>query len=283
METKHINQDQKDFWNNQKGQIWVSLEQKIDSMLEPLGDETLKILAVKDGEHIIDVGCGTGTTTLKLAGLLCNNGSVTGVDISKPILECAKKKARESSANNIEFVLADAQNHDFVFESCDAIFSRFGLMFFEDPVAAFSNLRKGLKSGGRLTFVCWADRSVNDWIEVSTNIANKYLELPPKAAPRDPGPFAFEDPLYLNEVLSDAGWNEILIENFATTNVVGKSIKEAADFLSRMGPMSVPFENSEGSVQRKVIGALEECFVDYFTRRGVEMHFSTWIVIANKV
>jgi len=108
------------------------------------------------------------------------------------------------------------------------------------------------------------------------------LELPPKAAPRDPGPFAFEDPLYLNEVLSNAGWNKILIENYSATNVVGKNTKEAADFLSRMGPMSLPFEDSEDSVQRKVIDSLEKCFADYVTARGVEMNFSTWMVTAHK-
>ena len=280
---KEINLEQKEFWNEKKGKIWVSLGPRIDDMFGPLGDEALRVLAPKKGENVLDIGCGTATTSFKLAGLLGEKGSVIGMDISKPILECAKQKAKENSIKNIEFLLADAQNHYFMADSYDAIFSRFGLMFFDDPVAAFSNLLKGLKSGGRLTFVCWADRSANDWIEVSTNIATKFLELPPKAAPRDPGPFAFEDPLYLNEVLSNAGWNKILIENYSATNVVGKNIKEAADFLSRMGPMSVPFEDSEDSVQRKVIDSLEKCFADYVTIRGVEMNFSTWMVTAHKV
>ncbi len=277
-----INQDQKEFWNNQKGKIWISLENKIDSMFGPLGDEALKALAPASGENIIDIGCGTATTSLKLASLLGDKGSVTGVDISEPILAFARQKVKENSVSNIDFVLADAQNHDFGYESFDAIFSRFGLMFFEDPIAAFSNLLRGVKFGGRIAFVCWADRSANDWIEVSTSIASKFLELPPKSSPRDPGPFAFEDPLYLNKVLHDAGWNEISIGNYSLTNIVGKNIKDAADFLSRMGPMSVPFENSEESLQRKIIHSLEESFSNYATRRGVEMHFSTWIVTAKK-
>ena len=279
---KEINIDQKEFWNHKKGKLWVSLGPRIDDMFGPLGDEALKVLAPQKGENVIDIGCGTATTSLKLAGLLGRKGSVIGMDISKPILEYAKQNAKENSIKNIEFVLADAQNYCFMADSYDAIFSRFGVMFFDDPVAAFSNILKGIKSGGRLTFVCWADRSANDWIEVSTNIASKFLELPPKSAPRDPGPFAFEDPLYLNEVLSDSGWSEISIENYSVTNVVGKSTKAAADFLSRMGPMSVPFEDSEDSVKRKVIDSLEKCFADYVTTRGVEMHFSAWIVTAYK-
>ena len=279
---KEINQDQKEFWNNEKGKIWVALEKKIDAMLSPLGDEALKSLAPENGENIIDIGCGTATTSLKIADLVGDKGSVTGVDISKPILECARQKAKENSVSNIEFILADAQNHKYLVNSYDAIFSRFGVMFFEDPVAAFANLIKGLKSGGRLAFICWAEPSVNDWIETSTNVASRFLELPPKAAPREPGPFAFEDPVYLRKILSDAGWKKITIENYCTTNLVGKTIEEAADFLSRMGPMSIPFENAEETVKIKVIDALKDCFSNYLTETGVEMNFNSWIVTANK-
>ena len=207
-----INKDQKEFWNGQKGNIWVSLEQKIDEMLDPLGDAALKVLAPKTNERVLDIGCGTATTTLKIAKSVGDNGLVTGVDISKPILECARQKAKKKLKHNIDFILADGQNHKFEFDSYDAVFSRFGVMFFGDAIAAFSNLKKATKAGGRLTFVCWADRLENEWMEVSTKVASQFLELPPKSAPKEPGPFAFEDLEYLKKVLVKAGWSKVEIK-----------------------------------------------------------------------
>ena len=277
-----INKDQKEFWNGQKGNIWVSLEQKIDMMLDPLGNAALKVLAPKINERVLDIGCGTATTTLKIAKLVGDNGVVTGVDISKPMLECAKQKAKKKLKHNIDFVLADCQNHEFEFDSYDAVFSRFGVMFFGDAIAAFSNLKKATKAGGRLTFVCWADRLENEWMEVSTKVASQILELPPKSAPKEPGPFAFEDLEYLKKILVKAGWSKVEIKKYSTRNSVGKTVKESANFLSRMGPMSVPFEGAEEAIKRKVILSLEKSFSNYLTDNGVKMNFSTWIVTAQK-
>jgi len=277
-----INKDQKEFWNGQKGNIWVSLEQKIDEMLDPLGDAALKVLAPKTNERVLDIGCGTATTTLKIAKSVGDNGLVTGVDISKPILECARQKAKKKLKHNIDFILADGQNHKFEFDSYDAVFSRFGVMFFGDAIAAFSNLKKATKTGGRLTFVCWADRLENEWMEVSTKVASQFLELPPKSAPKEPGPFAFEDLEYLKKVLVKAGWSKVEIKKYSTRNSVGRTVKESANFLSRMGPMSVPFEGAEEAIKRKVILSLEKSFSNYLTDNGVKMNFSTWIVTAQK-
>ena len=162
----------------------------------------------------------------------------------------------------------------------DAVFSRFGVMFFEDPIAAFKNIRKSLSSNGRLTFVCWSKREENDWINLSSNVASQFLELPPKANPKDPGPFAFEDYFYIKEILIKAGWSNIKIKAYKKKIIIGDTLDSAADFLSRMGPMSVPFENADEQTKEKVVSALKECYSKYFTPRGVEFHFSSWVVSA---
>ena len=162
----------------------------------------------------------------------------------------------------------------------DAIFSRFGVMFFEDPTAAFKNLKKSLVGNGRLTFVCWSNREENDWINLSSNVASQFLELPPKANPKDPGPFAFEDYFYIKEILIKAGWSDIKIKAYKKKIIIGDTLDSASDFLSRMGPMSVPFENANEQTKEKVVSALKECYSKYFTPKGVEFHFSSWIVSA---
>ena len=153
-------------------------------------------------------------------------------------------------------------------------------MFFEDPIAAFKNIKKSLVGNGRLTFVCWSNREENDWINLSSNVASQFLELPPKADPKDPGPFAFEDYFYIKEILIKAGWSNIKIKAYKKKIIIGDTLDSAADFLSRMGPMSVPFENANKQTKEKVVSALKECYSKYFSPKGVEFHFSSWIVSA---
>ena len=277
---KIINQEQKEFWNEKKGEIWVSLESKIDKMLGPLGDQAIKILKPKVGEKILDIGCGTGSTSQTLSKLVGESGIITGIDISKPILNFAQKQKENKKIKNINFIQADAQNHQFSDLNFDAVFSRFGIMFFEDPISAFKNIKKSLSCNGRLTFVCWSKREDNDWINLSSNVASQFLELPPKANPKEPGPFAFEDYFYIEEILTKSGWKNIKIKAYKQNIVIGKTLDYAADFLSRMGPMSVPFENANEQTKEKVISALKECYSQYFTAKGVEFHFSSWIVSA---
>ena len=277
---KIINQDQKEFWNEKKGKIWISLEKNIEKMLGPLGDHAINTLKPKVGEKILDVGCGTGSTSLKLSKLVGKEGLITGIDISEPILGFAKKQANVKRIKNIKFVLADAQNFQFSENNYDAVFSRFGIMFFEDPITAFKNIRKSLKDKGRLTFICWCSREENDWINLSSNIASQFLELPPKANPKDPGPFALEDHRYIEEILINSGWKNIVIKNHGEKIIVGETLDSSAEFLSRMGPMSVPFENANEQTKEKVISALKECYSKYLTPKGVEFHFSSWIVSA---
>ena len=277
---KIINQEQKEFWNEKKGKIWVSLESNIDKMLGPLGHHAIKILNPKSGEKILDIGCGTGSTSQSLSKLVGENGLITGIDISEPILNFAKNQLENRNIKNIDFIQEDAQTFNLSNFNYDAIFSRFGIMFFEDPFFAFKNIKKSLNSRGRITFICWSNREENDWITLSSKVASQFLELPPKNNPREPGPFAFEEYSYIKEILTKSGWKNINIKNHKENIIVGKTLYHAAAFLSKMGPMSVPFENSNEKTKAKVIEALKECYSKYLIPKGVEFHFSTWIVSA---
>ena len=277
---KIINQEQKEFWNEKKGKIWVSLESNIDKMLGPLGHHAIKILNPKSGEKILDIGCGTGSTSQSLSKLVGENGLITGIDISEPILRFAKNQLDNRNIKNIDFIQEDAQTFNLSNFNYDAIFSRFGIMFFEDPFFAFKNIKKSLNSKGRITFICWSTREENDWITLSSKVASQFLELPPKNNPREPGPFAFEEYSYIKEILTKSGWKNINIKNHKENIIVGKTLDHAAAFLSKMGPMSVPFENSNEKTKAKVIEALKECYSKYLIPKGVEFHFSTWIVSA---
>tara|TARA_B000000441_G_C21700400_1_gene325539 strand:+ start:224 stop:1069 length:846 start_codon:yes stop_codon:yes gene_type:complete len=277
---KIINQEQKEFWNEKKGKIWVSLESNIDKMLGPLGHHAIKILNPKSGEKILDIGCGTGSTSQSLSKLVGENGLITGIDISEPILSFAKNQLENRNIKNIDFIQEDAQTFNLSNFNYDAIFSRFGIMFFEDPFFAFKNIKKSLNSRGRITFICWSNREENDWITLSSKVASQFLELPPKNNPREPGPFAFEEYSYIKEILTKSGWKNINIKNHKENIIVGKTLDHAAAFLSKMGQMSVPFENSNEKTKAKVIEALKECYSKYLIPKGVEFHFSTWIVSA---
>ncbi|SVD10676.1 uncharacterized protein METZ01_LOCUS363530, partial [marine metagenome] len=151
-----VNVDQKKFWNDIKGKLWVDMQPRIDEMMLPFGEKAISALQPQPGEKILEIGCGTGTVTLALADRVTPSGQVFAADISKPMLHMAisRAKARES----ITFVEADAQVFSFPKGVFDAVFSRFGVMFFEDPVAAFRNFRGAVRPGGRLAYVCWADR-----------------------------------------------------------------------------------------------------------------------------
>ncbi len=280
MQTNEVNADQKKFWNESKGKSWVELQPKIDSLLQPIGDVALSKLNPIEGEKIAEIGCGTGTMSFLISDKVGTSGSVQGFDISKPMLNYAEERRINNNLVNINYTLADLQTYKFKVNSFDALFSRFGVMFFDNPIVAFSNLRGSLKKGGRFIFVCWAERLENDWIELPTKVASRFLELPPTPPEKSPGPFAFEDKEYVASILDKAGWKSIIFENFSCAHSAGESLDEAARFLGNMGPMSGPIEASDGKTREKFFDALKLELSKYKTDEGVMMNFSTWIVSA---
>ena len=188
------NAAQIEFWNSDTARNWVTHDALMEAMLSPLGEAVLNALEPAQGLRALDVGCGCGHPTLSLATRVGAAGSVMGVDVSQPMLAVAQALAEShhAEAAPITFLQADAQTHAFETESFDLVFSRFGVMFFEDPLAAFRNMHAAMTPTGRMALCCWQPRAVNPFMMMPAKAALELLPPPPELPPRAPGPFAFE-------------------------------------------------------------------------------------------
>jgi SAM-dependent methyltransferase len=238
--------------------------------------------AIGAGERVLDVGCGCGETSLALARRVGATGSVLGVDISTVMLERAR--ARAAGVANVRFLAADAQTHGFAPASFDVVFSRFGVMFFKDPRAAFSNLAQALAPGGRLGFHCWKSLAENPWMTVPLFAALQHVPPPTPPPPDAPGPFAFADAERVRGILADAGLAEIDFESRNDTMGVGAgSLDEAADFALQMGPASIAIREATPETVAKVRASVREALAPYQTPEGVRLATSSWVVTARKL
>jgi SAM-dependent methyltransferase len=228
------NADQVTYWNDKAGVTWAELQDELDRQIEPLGKAAIAALATRPGEHVLDIGCGCGQTTLDLASRVGATGSVTGCDISKPMLAVAKKRAAGTA--HASFIEADAQTHPFKTAAFDAAFSRFGVMFFADPIAAFTNIRRALKPEGRLAFVCWRAMAENLWMTLPLAAGLKHLPPPPPPTPGAPGPFAFADPDKVRSILTGAGFADVDIRPHDAV-MSGNDLETATRTALRVGPL----------------------------------------------
>jgi SAM-dependent methyltransferase len=208
------------YWTEVGGPQWVAQQRQFDQMLGPFGAEARRVLDAQPGEHILDVGCGTATSTIAIAESVGAAGSVVGCDISPTMIDAARTLARDYP--QVSLAIADAQTDNLLqADLFDAVHSRFGVMFFVDPVAAFVNIAAAVRPGGRLAFVCWQGEAANEWIALPAAILRRYitdLEMPPADAP---GPFAFQDPARIERILRDAGWSEPVVTPFGAPAILG--------------------------------------------------------------
>ncbi|ATQ43723.1 class I SAM-dependent methyltransferase [Caulobacter mirabilis] len=272
------NAAQVEYWNAQAGQTWAAFQDKLDRQLEPLGELAMDALAPQPGDRVIDIGCGSGQTTLALAQRVGDGGRVEGVDISVPMLEIARRRAELHS--NIAFLEADAQTHAFPPHGADKVFSRFGVMFFADPTAAFTNIHKALRPGGRLAFVCWRPLKFNDWMTLPLQTAVAHVPPPPPPTdPFAPGPFAFSDPDRVRGILGDAGFKGVEIKPHDTM-IGGNPLEESVELALRVGPLGALLR--ENPDQRdKVVDAVRDLLAKHVGSDGVRMPGAVWIVTAH--
>ncbi len=234
-----------EYWRS--AQQWVDCQDVLDALLQPVLDLLLSEAALQPGEQVLDIGCGTGASTMAAARIVDAAGHVTGADISAIMLERARTRARAARLENLSFVEADAQHHPFDRATCDAIISRFGVMFFEDPVTAFRNIRQAAIPKGRLVFLCWASLPKNSWFAVPRQAAVDVLGTVPPPEPRAPGPMAFEDRDYVTDILRDAGWGDVAVTESSLILTPKGSVAEVASFATRLGPASRIIKDLQGS------------------------------------
>jgi SAM-dependent methyltransferase len=264
------------YWNASAGPTWVALQDDLDAQLRDLGLTAMAALDVREGERLIDVGCGCGDTSMELARRVGTGGRVLGADISAPMLEVARRRANELGLGWASFVEADAQIHDF--EPADGAFSRFGVMFFADPVAAFANIRNALAPRGRLGFVCWRAMAENHWMSLPLAAVQSLLPAAPPLPPDAPGPFAFADRDRLSRILADAGFTDVAIEPHA--QAIGQDdLESAVRTTMNMGPIGAALR--ENPQLRAPIGeAVRSTLAPHAGLGGVKLPSATWIVTA---
>ncbi|MCP5024833.1 MAG: methyltransferase domain-containing protein [Actinomycetia bacterium] len=274
--TTQPNAAQVQLWNSATGQHWAEQADQLDAMIRPLGERVMDILEVGPGDRVLDVGCGAGATTLELARRVGPTGTVLGIDISEPLLDLARQRSDESGAF-VGFERVDAQTAVLPEHGYDAIFSRFGVMFFSDPVAAFRNLTRALADGGRFGFVAWREPGENPWVTVPARVLRDRLS--PRAEPGQPSPFAFSDRNRVQEILDDARLARVRIEPLDMTISVGDgTIRGAVEtMLAIMDPRIDPDVPGDGE---KVRDLLAEALSDLVVDGGVEVGAAAWLVTA---
>jgi SAM-dependent methyltransferase len=280
LEPSGPNAEQIRYWN-ETGSKWVRLHDRIDAQIASLGRRAMERAGIAAGERVLDVGCGCGTTTLALASLVGTQGSVVGIDISAVMLERAQQMVRDAGVDNVELLLADAQTHAFTSPPFDLVFSRYGVMFFTDPAAAFANLRPVLRPGGRVTFLCWRSLQQNPWMLVPLMAASAHVQLTPPP-PEAPGPFAFADAERVRSILTAAGFSQVVLEDIDETPTVGGGggLDATVEFLMQMGPTGAALRNADPSLPPRVAAAIREALQPYCTSEGVRMPAAARIVRA---
>jgi len=281
------NATQIEFWNGETGRNWVTHDALMEAMLQPLGESVMDTLAPQPGEHVLDIGCGCGHTSLSLADRVGAEGSVTGVDISAPMLAVASQLAAERNAEHtsIQFLEADAQTHTFEPEHYDVVFSRFGVMFFQDPIAAFANIRSVLRASGRLAFCCWQPRAVNPFMTVPAMAALELLPAPPEMPPRTPGPFAFEEAEYVMEVLTSAGFESVVVTPLKQPLTFGRglSLTDIVERLVQIGPIAQMVREASEDLQQPVRDKVIDAVAPFYTQdTGMTVDGQFWQVTARR-
>ena len=275
------NAEQIRYWNTLAGETWARHQDKMDRQLSSLGQRAMDALDIRAGDRVLDIGCGNGQTSLQLAERVGASGEVTGVDISQPMLAMARKRAAACGLGGLRFEEGDAQVHPFASAAYDRIFSRFGVMFFNDPQEALVNLRRALRPGGKIGFVCWRDVSLNLFMTLPMSAAAHLL--PPATPPGDPfapGPFAFAQEARLRGLLTGAGFTDLDLTPHDEA-IGGNDIADTVTMALMIGPLGAALRENP-HLKDEVKLAVEAVVTPYLTERGVLMPSATWIVTATK-
>jgi len=257
------NQAQEDYWTSPAGLKWIEHEHALDTAMAGMLDQMLDAGRVSEGDRVLDIGCGTGASTLEAARRAMKREAV-GVDISRPLLDRAMARAQEGGIDNASFLLADAQTYPFAEKSFDVLVSRIGMSFFSDTVSALQNLGRALTDDGRMAFVCWAAVDMNPWFHIPKKAAEERLGTLPAGTPRAPGPTAFQDIDYVTGLMSQAGLSNIDAAAIDVTLTPPDGAVGAARAASRVGPAARIMKAHQGNASDAK--AIEEAVLTAFTQ-----------------
>jgi SAM-dependent methyltransferase len=274
------NADQIAYWNGPGGQRWAERQQAQDILLRPVADILIDRAKPQAGERVIDAGCGSGATTIAFAEKVAPSGHVFGIDVSGPMLERARASAPKELP--VDFVLADATVYPFDPASFDLLASRFGVMFFADPVLSFSNMRRALRPSGRLAFACWREPRENPWMMTPLQAVYKHVAKLPPQGPEDPGPFAFASEERVRRILGAAGFTGIAMEPcpLSLDIAIGRGLDAAVQGALEIGPTSRALEGQPADVRAAATNSIREILAPLAKGNAVALPGSIWIVTA---
>jgi ubiquinone/menaquinone biosynthesis C-methylase UbiE len=271
----NANREQSALWNGSSGDAWAAEQALLDATFVNFERLLVDEVAKCGGRRVLDVGCGSGATTLAIAGHLASAGAV-GIDISAPLVELARRRAARAGVA-AEFLLADAQTHEFAGGEYDLAVSRFGVMFFDDPVAAFANLRGALRDGGALRAVAFRAASQNPFMTAAERAAAALL---PNLPPRKPGPgqFALANREYVQQILAAAGWSEIALRPIDVPCAF--AARELEGYFTRLGPMANVLRDADEATRARLIRALHAAFAPFVRDDEVRFDAACWMISA---
>jgi SAM-dependent methyltransferase len=269
--------EQSALWNGTAGQAWVESQALLDQVLQPFEDLLVDAISPENHRRVLDVGCGTGSTTIALARRIGPNGACTGVDISEPMLVAARARAQRERTPPT-FILADAQTHAFERASFDAIVSRFGVMFFDDSVQAFANLRSAAAEGALLRFLAWRSAAENPFMTTAERVAAPLLPNLPARRPGEPGQFAFADRDRVRRILQDSGWSAIDVQPIDVACTLPE--RELNRYVTQLGPVGRILREADAQIRAQVIEKVRAALEPYV--QGPEVRFTSacWMVAA---
>jgi len=271
---------QRAYWDGAGGDKWIRRSADVDINVAPAQMAGIEAADIRTGARVLDIGCGCGTSTLAIAERVGPSGRVLGVDISQAMIVEAKRASRGS--RNVEFRLADASRDDFSEARFDRMFSRFGVMFFGDPVAAFAHLRGALAPDGRLVFVCWRPVVENPWMYLPFNAVCKHAPRPPRPGPEDPGPFSFAAPERVTRILNAAGFAEPQFAKFDWDMdlALGGGLEAAVESAATIGPAGAALTDQPEEVRAAAYEQLRRELAPYEKGGRVPLAAAVWIVSA---
>lgn len=273
--------EQREIWDRE-AELWVREAERFDAMDGAFGWAVLEAARLNPGERVLDVGCGNGAMTLDAAQQVSPGGEVVGVDFAAPMLELARSRADAAGLSNVQFLEADAQTHPFEKGEFDAVISRFGVMFFEDPVAAFTNFGRALGSGGRLSIVCWQDVLQSEWTAVIGGAAAAHLGFPDFGPPGAPGPYSLADRERLEQTVRSAGFDDITIEAITKPMWMGDDAEDVITFFTSLEIVREWFSDKPQEKVDAAIDAVREALGPYVGPRGIVMSGTAWLLTARR-
>jgi SAM-dependent methyltransferase len=270
------NADQIEYWDGPAGAHWVAEQDRYDRINVEFGERIVAAVDAKPGERVLDVGCGNGALSVAIGPLVKPGGSVLGLDISGPMLATAARRAAQAGLDNVSFERGDAQVYPLDAAAFDAVVSRFGVMFFDDPAAAFANLARALRPGGRIVFTCWQELVRNEWLMVPAGAALAFVPMPDLGAPGQPGPFSLSDPDRIRALLST--FVDVAVEEMIAPMRLGDTVEDVVAFMQRTDMAESLMKDVDADTAAAAWAAVAKALVPYASAEGVTLNGAAWLV-----